>query len=187
MFPLEDCDDEDEFDPILASIRTPPPCTLSCHTNDCMSGGDVEDPETGQMDAPAAGANFMGGILSHFPGDVRTRAGDVIAQSSAHLEKSAGVFRSAMETSMPFLGGKRKREGRGWKGTAGGTDDASDRVRGGQQEEDVKQLTTAEILNDEERRQLATMVGTRGECWGRWQRMGKCGVTVAGEIGGRSV
>ena len=189
---------EDEFDPILASIRKPAhdpgrasPTRLSsaspiptgqqASTASASSPredfepflpgdrGD-RDPVTSVTDdrgRPPAGGAFASGLLSMFPGNMRARAEGIMAQSSASISKSAGAFRSALESGGPSAAataaakGKRREsdppyltdaasraeEGRGKNGAGVG---GRRMVAGDADEEDVPMVSVNDLLSDRE-------------------------------------
>lgn len=187
---------EDEFDPILASIRKPasrdpgrasptrrsasptPTGQATAASGSTRDGFESSflpgecrdrDPDTLPKDdrgkPAAAGANgaFASGLLSMFPGNMRARAEGVMAQSSASISKSAGAFRSALETGGASAAGKGKRresdpppyptdaasraeEGRGKNGAGGGRR----MVAGDTDEDDVPMVNVNDLLSDDE-------------------------------------
>lgn len=190
---------EDEFDPILASIRKPtsrdpkrasprrrstsPTPTgqttaasasaLEGFESSFLSGEsrdrDLDTSITDDGENAAAGADskgvFASGLLSMFPENIRARAEGVMAQSSASISKSAGAFRSALETGgAAAAAGKGKRresdpppyptdaalraeEGRGKNGAGGG------RRMLGDTDDDVPMVNVNDLLSDDEVRQ----------------------------------
>lgn len=189
----EDGNFEDEFDPILASIRKPPaassaspsaarslPATTPFQRGCGEAAGaspsynrEAEASHLEEKGTPSAGPSFAAGILSMFPGDMRARAGDVMAQSSARISESASVFRSALESGVPSAGktkgGKRRQsdpptdglelveEGKGGKGAA------SRRTAGVGDEQDIRMVSVNELLSEEEVR------SKRDVEWGRME------------------
>lgn len=171
---------EDEFDPILASIRKPPQqqpastaTAMALQTSPRGSratppgaGGDRKQDSSlpnSEHDAgrPSAGSTFAASFLSMLPGDMRAKAGEVMAQSSARITESANAFRSALDPggAAPPLPDKFKRrqsgdptygehldleEGRGGKS-------AGRRAAAGEGDEDeVRLLNVNELLSEEE-------------------------------------
>lgn len=191
----EDGNFEDEFDPILASIRKPPAASSASpsaarslpETTPFQDGRreaaaaspsynrEAEASQLEEKGTPSAGPSFAAGILSMFPGDMRARAGDVMAQSSARISESASVFRSALESGVQSAGktkgGKRRQsdpptdglelveEGKGGKGAA------SRRTAGVGDEQDVKLVSVNELLSEEE---------VRSKRDAEWGRVGGC-------------
>lgn len=194
---------EDEFDPILASIRKPAhdpgrasPTRLrsasptrtgrQASTASASSPRDDFDPflpgERGDRNPdtfvtddyrgnPLAGSGgggsgaFASGLLSMFPGNMRARAESVMAQSSASISKSAGAFRSALESSgessaaaklkrresdpsYPADAASRAEEGRGKNGAGGGAGRRA--VAGDGDEGDVPMVSVNDLLSDDE-------------------------------------
>lgn len=169
---------DDEFDPILASIRKPPqqdtaasapavagnappptpsPFLRHGEKGDGIVGGNGDS----DRGAPDAATTFAAGLLSMFPGDMRARAGDIMAQSSARISKSANAFRSSLETGgAPGTDTAKRRqsdqqrpesaaaleEGRGSKGAAGRRTVGM----GGGEEDDVRILSVNELLSENE-------------------------------------
>ena len=179
---------EDEFDPILASIRKPQKKEPAFNAKAFRAGasgrcasqpfpvrGDQEGAlpsspspkddasETNRGD-PNARSAFSAGFLSISPGSMRARAGDVMAQSSAQISRSANAFRSALENSASSALDSRKRrqsdpprptdgaieleEGMAGKGASG-----SRRATGGREGgemDDVRLVSADELLSEEE-------------------------------------
>lgn len=173
---------EDEFDPILASIRKPPQqkpastTTTAKHessprgsrtTSPRAAGGErrqaspLPNPEHDAGSRPSAGSTFAASFLSMLPGDMRAKAGEVMAQSSARISESANAVRSVLDTggaappssekfkrrqSDPTYGGNSDlEEGRGGKGGGGrraGTGEGG--------EDEVRLMNVNELLSEEE-------------------------------------
>lgn len=175
----EDGNFEDEFDPILASIRKPPqPSPTASFASSSTVGGGVKkfsspggggiSKEEDRGKRPNADVSFAAGVLSIFPGDVRARAEDVMAQSSANVSKTAGAFRAALAFGVDGASGKgRKRDygagieiedGRGEgdlvnssyvrRVVAGGEGGGKGSGLGG--EDDVRVMDVNELLSEEE-------------------------------------
>lgn len=177
---VDDENFEDEFDPILASIRKPPQtsATASAPSSTGKSSSDATIAGTGICDAPTVeekksdsrgspnvGANFAAGLLSVFPEDMRARAGDMMVESSLRLSKSAGALRSALESGVPFVGNRSKRQREvddGIELEDGRTGASSSRrTMGGRKDEDeenVRMLNVNEVLNEEEVRKIGRFI-----------------------------
>lgn len=172
---------EDEFDPILASIRKtqqkePAVKPISSRADASVrltiedeaassSPGPNREPTEVQRGVPNASTTLAAGLLSILPGSMRARAGDVMAQSSARISKSANAFRSALDTSGSSSAldpWKRRQsdppprvpdtaveleEGIAGKGTGGGRRTAG--ARGGEEDE-VRLVSADELLSEEE-------------------------------------
>ena len=177
---------EDEFDPILASIRKPPQRQQPARTAAAAVAAAAaaastppprsrtSSPPAGERkqdspspspahDAgrPSAGTTFAAGFLSMLPGDMRARAGEVMAQSSARISESADAIRSALESGrvpVPSAADRSKRrqsdggnpdleDGRGGSKGGGGRRAAA----GGEgDDEEVRLLNVNELLSEEE-------------------------------------
>lgn len=173
---------DDEFDPILASIRKPPqftsagpvtgtaraasaassptsPPSPESVANTKHSGAGLSPFEMAdERGKPTVGARFASGFLSMFPGDIRARAGDVMAQSSARISQSASALRTAIESGtstdkrrqsdpcrpLDARGFAQLEEGKGKGGAAGR------HVAGDEGEEDVRMVNVDELLSEEE-------------------------------------
>lgn len=183
---------EDEFDPILASIRKPtqqkqsastqgppPPAAGnkgapprdSAATAPALDGGKSRD----ESDAgrPSATSSFAVGFLSMLPGDMRAKAGEVMAQSSARISESANAFRSALDARGAAPSGtnrfKRRQSDPIHRGVNGddaelgegrGSKAGARRAAGGEGEEDeVRLLNVNELLSEEEVRERGRMGG----------------------------
>lgn len=175
---------EDEFDPILASIRKPqqeePAVKSRADASARPTIGEEatssfpepnEEPNDMQRGLPNAGTALAASLLSILPGSMRARAGDVMAQSSAQISKSANAFRSALDSSgsAPALDPWKRRqsdpparvpdtaveleEGMAGKGAGGGRRTAG--ARGGEEDE-VRLLSADELLSEEEVRARET-------------------------------
>lgn len=181
---------EDEFDPILASIRNPPQASptasfASSSTVGGAGGGSgamkkgsfpavdrggacgKDDQGGNSSNRKKAGVSFAAGLLSILPADMRARAGDVVAQSSANVSKTADAFRTALEVGISSAGGigsRRPRDsdapgieledGRGSSGGLSGQQEASS-LEG---ENDVRVMNANELLSEEEVRVMAAYV-----------------------------
>lgn len=185
---------EDEFDPILASIRKPPPQQQPAGTatakharprgsrttspsppppapGDRKQASDNPEHDAGR---PSAGSTFAASFLSMLPGDMRAKAGEVMAQSSARITESANAFRTALDPggaappasdkfkrrqSDPTYGGSPDlEEGRGGKG-------GSRRAAAGEGGEDeVRLMNVDELLSEEEVRGKSSHVLEGGPC-----------------------
>ncbi|CAM9127010.1 unnamed protein product [Scytosiphon promiscuus] len=209
---------EDDFDPILASIRKPPQQQQSGSTQGSVAAaaaarqstsprdsgatvpplGGTKDGNESAADRPSASSSFAVGFLSMLPGDMRAKAGEVMAQSSARISESASAFRSALDARGAVPSGidrsKRRQsdpvhrgvnvgdaelgEGRG--GKAGGR-----RAVGGDGEEDeVRMLNVNELLSEEERQQLSSFSAGAGGAgrfcgWGRIRKYAPVFVGIA--------
>lgn len=163
---------EDEFDPILASIRKPPQQKAASATTTKQApqrgsttlpppppGGDRAQAHASAEDdvgRPSAGSTFAASFLSMLPGDMRAKAGEVMAQSSARIAESTNAFRSALDPggaappasdkfkrrqSDPTYGGKSDiEEGRGGRRAAAGETD----------EDEIRLMNVNELLSEEE-------------------------------------
>ena len=223
---------EDEFDPILASIRKPahdpgraspirvssasptrtgrPASTASASSprdgfESFLPGErDDRDPYTSVTDGyrgnpPAAGGTFASGLLSMFPGNMRARAEDVMAQSSASISKSAGAFRSALESSggssaaaaakgkrresdPPYLmdAASRSEEGRGKNGAGGG---GGRMMAGDGDEEDVPMVSVNDLLSDDEVSERRADAEIPHVCDSFFSCAEACAVLVAVDVG----
>lgn len=171
--PVGDGNFEDEFDPILASIRkgrqaaSPPKPVAEARQEpvaDTAADADASSRPLLKNDSEErvksrVGVTFAAGLLSVFPEDLRARAGDMMVQSSASISRSAEVFRSALESGVPGMAGKsqRSREGHDTDGIEleEGRGGSSSTRRGAGSampagEEDVRVLSVDELLNDDE-------------------------------------
>lgn len=178
---------EDEFDPILASIRKiqqkepavkPMPSRADVSVRPKIGDETASsspqpngEPTEVQKGLPNAGTTLAAGLLSILPGSMRARAGDVMAQSSAQISKSANAFRSALDSSGSSSAldpWKRRQsdppprvpdtaveleEGMVGKGTSGGRRTAGPR---GGEEDEVRLVSADELLSEEEVRARET-------------------------------
>lgn len=138
----EDGNFEDEFDPILASIRKSPQQAAASSTASFASspGGaspkrQESSPTNGRENngnnytkihssrdvteavgykQPNVGVSFAAGLLPIFPGKMLARAGDVVAQSTAHMSKTAEAVRAAVESGINSANNHGKRRPRGY-------------------------------------------------------------------------
>ncbi|CAM9362098.1 unnamed protein product [Ectocarpus fasciculatus] len=181
---------EDEFDPILASIRKPqqPPASTTtaargmsprgrpaaATTTAPQSGGD-RGREANDAGRPTTGSSLAAGFLSMLPGDMRAKAGEVMAQSSARISDSANAFRSALGPGGAAQSAtdksKRRQSDPTYRGVDGGDRELGE---GRGDEDDVRLMNVNEVLSEEERQQLASFAGGAGA--GRfygWRRLRK--------------
>ncbi|CAN0096211.1 unnamed protein product, partial [Hapterophycus canaliculatus] len=119
---------EDEFDPILASIRKPPQHQPPASTQGPAAAanksasprgsaaltpplGGEKSPDESDAGRPSATSSFAVGFLSMLPGDMRAKAGEVMAQSSVRISESANAFRSALDArgAVPLGADRSKR------------------------------------------------------------------------------
>ncbi|CAN0162121.1 unnamed protein product [Ectocarpus sp. 12 AP-2014] len=181
---------EDEFDPILASIRKPqpPPASataaassmsprgrLAAATAAAPPSGGERGRDANDTGRPSTGSSLAAGFLSMLPGDMRAKAGEVMAQSSARISESANAFRSALGPGGAAQSAtdksKRRQSDQTCRGVDGG-DHELEEGRGG--EDDVRLMNVNEVLSEEERQQLASFAGGAGA--GRfcgWRRLRK--------------
>lgn len=134
---------EDEFDPILASIRKPPQPspTASCASSSTVGGGSKNSSSPGKGGISEggdrgkrhdSGVSFGTGLRSIFPRNVRARAEDVVTQSSANMSKTAGAFRVAFGLGVNGTGGT------GWR-----RDSSTGMVREEGREKDLGTISSA--------------------------------------------
>lgn len=186
---------EDEFDPILASIRKPPqqqqqqPASTAAAKHASQREGPrtassspapsgerkrasplLPSPEHDADSRPSAGSTFAASFLSMLPGDMRAKAGEVMAQSSARITESANAFRSALDPggAAPPAADKFKR--RQSDPTYGGNSDLEEgrgvdrgggrRAAAGEGDEDeVRLMNVNELLSEEEVRRSPPVLG----------------------------
>ena len=161
---------EDEFDPILASIRKPPPQRQPASTAAAKHAPPLGEerqqapplPDNPEHDTgrPSAGSTFAASFLSMLPGDMRAKAGEVMAQSSARITESASAFRSALDPAGTAPPASDKFKRRQSDPTYGGNSDLEDgrgaksggrRAAAGEGDEDeVRLMNVNELLSEEE-------------------------------------
>ncbi|CAM9472249.1 unnamed protein product, partial [Choristocarpus tenellus] len=185
----EDDNFEDEFDPILASVRGSSnpianlaPTVVSSSPDRYETGWlEKKDFPLGNdgIEMSTAGDKLKNRILSIFPSDGKVRPGELIAKSVAHIEKSVGEYRSAFESKTLLVGNKRRRD----EGSRSMEDKCAVEASGTGREsyqEGIPLVSASDLLSDEERQQLEAMAGKMGNGGGRWRRMGKYAAVVAG-------
>lgn len=183
---------EDEFDPILASIRKPPQqqelqqpqqqqqserTTATAAPGAGSGGGErkqepfLPSPENDTVGRPTAGSTFAAGFLSMLPGDMRAKAGEVMAQSSTRISESANAIRSALGPggAAPSAADKFKRRQSDptYRGDIseleegkGGTGGSRRMVGGGEGDEDeVRLMNVNDLLSEEEVRRMGSILG----------------------------
>lgn len=161
---------EDEFDPILASIRKPPPqpqpASAAAAKHAPPLGGERQQaplPGNPEHDTgrPSAGSTFAASFLSALPGDMRAKAGEVMAQSSARIAESANAFRSALDPGRAAPSASDKFKRRQSDPTYGGGNSDLEDGRGGKgggrraaagegDEDEVRLMNVNELLSEEE-------------------------------------
>lgn len=164
---------EDEFDPILASIRKPPqqqqqqqqPAISTATTAPACGVGERKQdsffpsPENDTAGRPTAGSTFAAGFLSMLPGDMRAKAGEVMAQSSARISESANAIRSALDSggAAPPAADKRRQSDPAYRGgfseleEGKGGISGSRRAAGGEGDEgEVQLLNVNDLFSEEE-------------------------------------
>lgn len=190
---------EDDFDPILASIRKPQQQqqqsststqgTSAASKSASPRGSGVVSPPPGgnkgrdESDAgrPSATSSFAVGFLSMLPGDMRAKAGEVMAQSSARISESANAFRSALDArgagSSATDRSKRRQSDPLHRGVNGGGDVELGEGRGGKagarravggegEEDEVRLLNVNELLSEEEVRGKGELGKELSACFG---------------------
>lgn len=157
---------EDEFDPILASIRKPqqPPASTTAGARSMSPRGRptavaaASPPSGGERGREAndtgrstTGSSFAAGFLSMLPGDMRAKAGEVMAQSSARISESANAFRSALGPGGAAQAAtdksKRRQSGPTYRGVDGGDPELEEGRGDG---DDVRLMNVNEVLSEEE-------------------------------------